>query len=361
MDGVENLSADHTSSSASSGMMFFNAFDCWVKGVKDINSDRNHVWLQVTAHTTVRDSYFYGTKNAASQSYGVEPYMSSDNLIENNIFQHVAAAMMVNGAASGTVFGHNFAVDDYYFTPGWMMGSNWLHAAGIDSVLEEGNEGAGFISDDIHGTHHFVTLFRNQFIGWETTKTVQTTAVHLYTHSRYFNVVGNVLGKPGYHSQYQDSTPGGVLSAQSIYTLGWAGNDGTNLSAVLSDPFVIGSLMRWGNYDSVNAAAQWNSSEVPSGLTQFANPVPVNHNLPSSFYLSSKPSWWGSMPWPAVGPDVAGSPDPTGHAYVNPAQACYNSTAKDGSGLLQFNAGACYGSSSAIAPAAPTGLRATVQ
>jgi len=345
-DGIENLSIDHTGSNATSGIMFFNAFNCWVKGVRDIDSDRNHVWLQISAHNTVRDSYFYGTKNAASESYGIETYMSSDNLIENNVFQHVASPMMVNGSSSGTVFGYNFAVDDYYSTAGWMMGSNWLHAAGVDSILEEGNQGSGFIADDIHGSHNFVTLFRNRFTGWEATKTVQTTPVHLYTHSRYFNVIGSVLGNSTYHTQYQDLPPIGTNSARSIYTLGWSGNDGGSAANVVNDTFVADSLMRWGNYDLANGTnptstndttgIRFVSSEVPSGLTcsptpcnSYANIVPASQTLPASFYLSAQPLFlattWGTPPWPPIGPDVTSGniPNVGGHANNVPAQLCH--------------------------------------
>src|SRR4030095_9334775 len=86
-NGVEDLSVDNTNNTSGnrSDIYVIWCYDCWVKNVRDLNSDRNHVWLYQSAHTTVRDSYFYGTRNAASQSYGVESYMSSDNLVENNI------------------------------------------------------------------------------------------------------------------------------------------------------------------------------------------------------------------------------------------------------------------------------------
>jgi hypothetical protein len=264
--------------------------------------------------------------------------------------------MLVNGSASGTVFGHNFATDDFYAaSANWMMGSNWLHGAGSDMILMEGNQGAGFIADNIHGTHHFVTTFRNQFIGWETGKSAQTTPIHIYEGSRYMNVIGNVLGKQSYHTQYQDLTSTGTNSNVSIYTLGWAGNGGTN-GCCPNDPQVAASLMRWGNFDVVNGAAQFNSAEVPSGLSLYANPVPASHTLPASFYLSAKPSWWGTMPWPAVGPDVSGGTDSTGHVFANPAQSCFTSTSKDANGILIFNANNCY--PPGTRPLPPTNIRA---
>ena len=82
--------------------------------------------------------------------------------------------------------------------------------------------------------------------------------------------------------------------------------------------------------------------------------MPGSQTLPQSLYLSGKPSWWGAVPWPPIGPDVTGGQDPTGHAYKLPAHLCYDVTSKTG-GILNFNAVNCY--PDAAAPAAPKNLR----
>jgi Big-like domain-containing protein/parallel beta helix pectate lyase-like protein len=344
MSGIEDLSVSHAGSgSVMSGVYFFNAYNCWMKNVKSLNANRNHVWLYQSAHVTVRDSYFYGTQNAASQSYGIETYMNSDALIENNIFQHVTVGMMTGGSTSGTVFAYNYSLDDYYNVASWMQSSSYLHAGGIGFVLFEGNEGIGFTADAIHGTTDFATVFRNVFTGWETGKSQQTVPIHLYTYNRYLNVLGNVLGRSGYHNRYEAATPSGSGGDTAIYTLGWSGNGGTTDSGVPNDPRVKTTLFRWGNYDVVNGAVVWNPAEVPSTVSPFGNPLPGNQTLPTSLYLSGRPSWWGIVPWPAIGPDVTGGQDPTGRAYKLPAHLCYDVTSKTG-GILNFNAATCYSS-----------------
>jgi hypothetical protein len=70
--------------------------------------------------------------------------------------------------------------------------------------------------------------------------------------------------------------------------------------------------------------------------------------------LSARPSWWTGAPWPAIGPDVGGGADPTGHAYRIPARVCYDNTSKTG-GILNFNAVNCYPDTAAPAP--PTNVR----
>lgn len=91
-----------------------------------------------------------------------------------------------------------------------------------------------------------------------------------------------------------------------------------------------------------------------SGLSAYGNAVPGTQTLPNSFYLPARPSWWAATPWPAIGPDVSGGADPTGHAYKIPAHACYDNTSKTGA-ILNFNALTCYPDTPV--PAAPTNLR----
>jgi hypothetical protein len=359
--GVEDLSIDNSGSSAQSAVMFASASNSWEKNVRSLNINRAHVMLWVCAHISVISNYFYGTQSSTTVEYGIEADRGSANLIANNIFQHIVSPVTV-GPATGDVYAYNYMIDDYYTkSTNWQMDAFFMHGGGTGMDLIEGNEGNGYMADDIHGTHDMLTVFRNRFTGREGTKTMQTTPVMLYMGSRYFNVIGNVLGLAGYHTNYEDLTPDGTDSNHSIYTLGWAGNEGTSRSsAAPNDTRVATTLMRWGNYDVVTGAVRWNSSEVPNSLSQYANPVPSSHSLPASFFLSSQPGWWatpwGTPPWPAIGPDVTGGPGPGGHSYDIPAKRCYNNTSKDSNGILNFSAKSCY--SSSPAPSAPTNLGA---
>jgi hypothetical protein len=359
--GLEDLSLDHTNSLGLQGVGMFNAYRSWIRNVRSITPNRNHVWLSIAARIVVRDSYFYGTQNARSQSYGVEAFISSDVLVENNIFQHIVSPNMMNGSAGGSVYAHNFATDMAYIPATWMQPAHMLHSGGVDMVLFEGNQSNQFEGDDIHGTHHFVTVFRNHLVGWEPGKTDQTTPIQLEAFSRYMNVVGNVLGLRGFHTQYENVAPSGTNSNRSIYTLGWSGHGGSTFAGVPNDPLTASTLMRWGNYDTVTASVRWVAAEVPSSLSQFANPIPATRTLPASFYLAARPSWWGSQPWPAVGPDVVGGDiaGVGGFAWRNPAQVCYANAAIDsrygGNNVRQFNAARCYAPRSR--PSAPTDIR----
>jgi hypothetical protein len=73
--------------------------------------------------------------------------------------------------------------------------------------------------------------------------------------------------------------------------------------------------------------------------------------MPPSLFLSARPSWWGTTPWPAIGPDVIGGPDGAGHVHKIPAQTCYERTRRSTDGTLAFNSTACYAETTT--PAAP--------
>src|SRR5437867_6188985 len=268
--------------------------------------------------------------------------MSGNTLVENNIFQHVTTPLLL-GAGAGSVYSYNYATDEYSTNPAWLYPAAMEHDPGTSMNLYEGNIVPSMMQDSIHGTHNFGTYFRNRLSGVDGVQTSQSVPLLLESYSRYANIVGNVLGTSGYHNKYQTNQGGSTTNCNtSIYNMGWGG---TVCSAgVGNDAITVNTVMRWGNYDTVTGAPQWNVSEVPSSLSLYGTAVPADHTLPASFYLSATPSFWGTMPWPPIGPDVSGGdiPGVGGHAYLIPAQLCYNNSAKDANGILIFNANICY-------------------
>ena len=254
------------------------------------------------------------------------------------------------------------------------------HDSGAMYNLFEGNIGAGINGDAIHGSVESETVFRNYLPGWERGKTAHTQGVRLDAVNHHWNVVGNVMGTSTFHTCYKAYAPfasspcasGGSPGATNIYNLG----EPTSATySVAEDAYTPASFLAWGNYDTVSGATRWcgnssstgwsttcgSTSEIPTGLTDgHANTVPSTETLPASFYLASKPSWFGATQWPAIGPDVTGgtaiAPDltevhtaPGGHAYTTPAEACYYSSTIDSGyptiftrGVLAFDAGTCY-------------------
>ena len=371
MSGVENLSIDHTSSGATVGVGIFNCTGCWVKGIRSIDPGRSHVQILQSNHVTVQDSYFYMTANATDMSYGVETIPSSDTLVQNNIFQHISGPEVNTGACSGCVWAYNFDINEIYLssTYTWQQQSVYPHSVGDDHILMEGNQGAGVYSDNFHGSHQFQTIFRNAYNGFQqnngTVTTGNTIPMVLNAFSRFYNVIGNVLGSTTLPNSGYESNVSGGSATKPVYSIGFG-------DEVPNDPNTPRTLMRWGNYTVItqstdtpaSSGIRFVASEVPSGIQNYSNPVPATTALPASFYLSAQPSWWpATKPWPAIGPDVTGGnlAGYAGHAYTIPAADCYANVmggAGNGTGsVLSFNATTCYGN---VGPNPPVGLGGTV-
>jgi hypothetical protein len=396
-DGVENLTIDGSTMSSGHPTDFGNigmyqCDQCWVRNVRSENAGRNHVETYLSFQDVIRDNYFYGALGGGSQSYGIEFETASAVLVENNILQQTTAPIMV-GAGTGNVIDYNLSIDNYY-TGGsgqFPQSSYFSHNAGNEMSLFEGNDMFGIWGDDSWGSSAQDTIFRNQLIGWYTGKSDSTVPLILRGKVRAINVVGNVLGQPGYHDQYQanaTSTSGGVggdTEATSIYSFGWVTQDGTCTAGVLTngcDPTVLPTLMRWGNYDTVTAGVKWDMAEASPAAVPYAaaNFTPsyftsAAHALPASLHYACEPSWWpATKEWPPIGPDVstgnlgtcsgtyagaqATAPSQCtagtwssawgAHATSIPAHDCYLNVMNgppDGTGsVLKFDASQCYGS-----------------
>src|SRR5260370_25546157 len=232
-----------------------------------------------------------------------------------------------------------------------------------------------------------ITHFRDYLSGHDPAtesgiKNQATFAYFPFAYSRYFNLVGSVLGTQSYNTIYATAAASttacgnSTTSASSVILLCYSDQGGINFSpaclgmsfTIYNDLSVASTLMRWGNYaactgDSACNAVPWQASESASGAPAYPGLSNPSQTLPASFYLSSKPSWWGTMPWPAVGPDVTGGnvADTGGHVYHNPAANCYlnvmGGLVNGSSGPLTFNADTCYSAGSGLAP--PTNLVAT--
>jgi hypothetical protein len=345
-NGLEGLTLDHTASGGISGIGFQNSYASWVRNVKSVNAGRNHVWLNQAARIEIRDSYFHGTKNAASQSYGVELYATSDALVVNNIFHRVTAPIMT-GNSVGVVVAYNYMTDMHYTASHWMIaGLQGSHDAGTGMNLFEGNVGNGFVMDTYHGTGSLTTIFRNRLTGTDGTKTANTIPVNIFAYNRFVNVIGNVLGTPGRHEVYESSRSSARgRPNHSIYVLGYSGVLESTHASIPYDPMVLSTLLRWGNFDYATKRATWSAGEIPRDVAP-----PGSRTLPASLFLSARPSWWGSIAWPAIGPDVSGGQDPAGHAHRIPAQICFETTPRQADGTLSFDAVACYAGATMTTP-----------
>lgn len=386
--GIEDMTIDF-SVNGLQGIYMLNAANCWIKGMRMLSTvtgtqETYHIFVLLSSHVTVRSNYIWGRPTTQSPfplaNYAYSVQEVSDAVVENNIFERNTEALVPNDPGGRNVYGYNFVVNNTIGIAGAQM-----HSGNIMMDLYEGNNMRTFLGDVTHGSHQFDTLFRNHFDGTgNNTAGTAGYAIALLTHNRFFNVVGNVLAP---YSQYEVDLSNNNVSA--VFNLGWQGNNSGTVTG--DDPNVKRTLMRWGNWDqftSTNDAStndqtgvRWcggslpancgGANEVPSAINNFSNPVPSSQTLPASLYLKSKPAWFGNVPFPAIGPDVANgnapntSSTPTGgHANKIPARSCYEGLSSDSAyGALNikvFNADSCYGAGGGGSLGPPQGLTAVV-
>jgi hypothetical protein len=444
-DGVENLTVttgDVASGSLSTtgakpvNIALYDCFNCWIKGVASLWADRSHFHMNQCQHCEARDSYLYQNIGHYTQSYGAEWLTTGNSKFENNIGHGITDGIPMNTlGGEGNVDDYNYVVDTLYTASNqWMQQGFYEHDSGDAFNLYEGNIGSGINADDVHGTHHFMTWYRSYLTGWQTACPtgcgLQTFAFKIQAGSRFYNLIGNVAGTAGYHTQYEciSQVTSNCTFGQNIFELSYAelaSEAGfcttSSCSALVStgyDPITLQSMMLWGNYDTVTGAVRWcgNSSDTgwasicgrstevySASFSPYGSAVPTLGDtgagqgaLPASFLYSSKPSWWGSNHWPAIGPDVTGGnvgvcsggtygmlPASTnaqcaagggslvaglsGHVNMIPAMNCYLTVMGgplDGGGVnsttpLAFNASACYSGSGSLTVTTPTVMTTT--
>jgi hypothetical protein len=246
--------------------------ESWVKNVASVNQSGTenyaHVFFAAAYACEVRDSWFQGGGvNWSGLDYGVYPTNNaSEILVENNVFVGMRHSMILAAGASGNVFGYNYstaAIESQ--APWWLSEDMCTHGAESYMNLFEGNIGGQIDFDDTHGGNAYNTAYRTWSLAFSSANTTPTSyrfAVTLEDYTYNANIVGCVLGRPG------DAT-----SADFHF--------GNNVQS---------TTYTEGNYSFVTGKATWNAGPVA---------------LPPSLYLPTKPTWWGTMNYPPIGPDVS--------------------------------------------------------
>ncbi len=248
---------------------------CWIKNIQSNSPDFWHVDLDRVIWSEVRDSYFNDGRNhgTGGQAYGVVGNLfATANLVENNIFRHLRHSMVVQNGASGNVYGYNYSLECY-------QGENWLatdmnsHGSHTTMNLWEGNIGCKVYGDNAHGSSAYNTVFRNHVAResfpaeYPSGITQARRAVDIEVYNRYWNIVGNVLGKSS--QSWTAVDPGATRLAgtgQYVYTFGYF-SDG---DSTRDDATIVTDTLRHGNYDYASQTVQWDPLHPRSQSPGFA-------------------------------------------------------------------------------------------
>ena len=274
----------------------------------------------------VRDSYAHGAtdQNPGGQSYGIVVTVGSSNsLIENNISIQNNKPVVLSVTGGGNVIAYNY-VDEavLWNSPGWQENAiDDSHSAFTHHDLIEGNWTPNLGGDTTHGNSGWHTHLRNYANGANSSGgiTGSPRAVGMDGWTHFHAYIGNVLNGG---TVYQ-TTPTSQ-SGRPIYELGnKTGNCGWGC---WDNGYALAHIYRDGNWDNVTNGVVWAAGA---------------RAIPPSFYLTSKPAFFGNYPWPWVEPTAATA---AGRVMTLPAKARYDAGVPNGS---------------LTPPMAPTNLRIT--
>jgi hypothetical protein len=333
------------------GSATLNGYGSWIKGVRFINSyptvsnyGKNNLFM---------NNYLFGTTPSTMNGNNIQVVMwnDGDDLVLNNIAEQ-GLFLEGHGADSGNVIAYNYTKNA---TANYVQSEDYQHDnfnSGVSFILNEGNQMNDIFDDDTWGTGDLNTFFRNYDSCNDDPYVFGGTygdGIAIDDFHRFDNAVANALGGSSQCSSYEGSSDG------HIFRIGKGGKDSLAGS----------TLLRWANYDSVNAAVRCQSSEVPAALSgaasPFENSVPSTPavcggtgTIPASFFMNTITahpsggtglSWWKvctswttfpnscggvtTNPFPSAGPDVTGGNHLNGHAYDNPAHLAWNTLPVD--------------------------------
>jgi hypothetical protein len=285
--GAEDLKVTGGSDGA---IRFMATAHSWLKNVE------NTAWLGeavAIAHSygiEIRDSYIHDAvwpyPGGAGYSISLQNG-SSESLIENNIIMKANKMMVARSSGAGSVVGYNYADDGYVgYDLSWQeVGLNGSHMVGSHDMLFEGNESFNYDSDNTHGNAIYMTVFRNHLTGFRRDFAGLSNArtAGLMYGSWWHTFIGNVQGVSG--------GMGGWTYDKGIWKLGYDPSQWDQDP----DPKVLSTTLRDGNFDYLTNSVHWDR---------------VAQALPASLYLTSKPAFFGSNPWPWVDGSSSTTPLP---------------------------------------------------
>jgi hypothetical protein len=341
--GLENLKLDGTNKTTGGAMVqMWAASGCWLYNVWSYKGYGYHMVLDYGAQNEIRHCRIELAHTVGPNNSGLKIDASSSLLIVDNILLDLFPAVEINGGVVAGDGGTSGIVVAYNFVRGCPTGSPELVGYGIDDnhgaftqyQLFEGNVCEKLIADAYYGGSNGHTALRNWFFGIDPdpARTSDVSCVRLGRFSRDWNIVGNLLGMRGYTFTVDAGTSANYTT-HYIYQLGYpnSSNDGYSGTA---QPSRGDWWANWGTGPGPSGFQELDLDVRATTLikgnynTQDAG-IPASESLgdatlPNSLFLSSKPSWFGDLAWPAFDPN---SPNmnfdaiPAGYRYVHGVDA----------------------------------------
>lgn len=158
---------DDTAPEQSSSISFTDAVHSYVDGISSVKCTFAHVELTTCSNISVRKSYF---KNAfdygeGGRGYGVVMHFTTNECrIEDNIFDHLRHAVLLQAGANGNVTAFNYALNPNWTNANPLLTANSagelvLHGNYVYANLFEQNKVGNIVIDNSHGANGPDNLF----------------------------------------------------------------------------------------------------------------------------------------------------------------------------------------------------------
>jgi hypothetical protein len=259
--GFENFTIESVTAGEKHHFLFVYAVNCWIKCVRSIKSDVTHVNPSFCANLTIRDSYFHDSYQFGNGGHGGGVCISmhsTDLLVENNVFDKLRHAMLVQRGANGNVFGYNYSINAT--SSGTVSAFTRLPDGSLHGHFPYMNLYEGNVMQEIHSADNWGpsgyanTFFRNR---------VCREGIRISDRSLEQNIVGNDLRKDG--------------TAQFTQNV------------IINESGVVNTLIH-GNKES--GTVSWDAALG-------------SNNLINSYYLTAAPAFFNGGLWPSLGPEAA--------------------------------------------------------
>lgn len=332
--GIEDLTYYAASSTDNANFYMNGAANCWLKNVRSEFTGGDHVNLYWCIHCEIRHCYF---KEAFVHTSGGRDNSlsllgkSSANLVIDSIFERLHVPLIIEWGSAGNVIAYNYTTGEYddIETAGnrsIQMGLNGNHGAHPQYNLFEGNISNKLVLDAFWGTSSHTVALRNWFIGHAqshspySTRTGQPGAAYELNQGRVavdinegqssVSLIGNILGDStttGATRIVTNPTTKNYDNTRYYIALGYITPAGSGTSTTLL-PNPSATLIEHGNY-------YYGYGQV------FDSGIP-DTTMPVSWFLASKPGFFGNLTWPPFNPTAPGTTPareqiPAGYRYSN--------------------------------------------
>ncbi len=300
--GIENLKivrnntghAEESSNEYGTTILFKHAANCWLKGVHSEQTCRHHVMAYKSARIYIHGCYFHDARDFGQGGYGygvLLTFGTSRCLVENNIFDKLRHAMIVQEGANQNVFTFNYSYKQYWMLYEDEIPSEWAwiknlvtfpYRASISGFMGYPEYSGGDIC--LHGNYPFSNLFEHNWSciivgdGYHGANGVWNTFFRntTFDDERSDNHAVNLHDTPDYEVGCSMQNPDRAVLIEAT------GNSGSN---------------------SVDYFGHWNGSTGIYGHLAF-NPCSYSegdgHYEVASLYYSSEPSFNSGFSWPAI-------------------------------------------------------------